>query len=295
MLPVLRGLTSFYQVHGPLSLAHRLGERVLQIARVVGEPLLLAQAERRHGWCRMCEGDLAEARVLLEAALARQTAVSDADANQELAFDDVTTLGTLAWLDWLTDGPGASLTRARQTAARAETSTRPLSAAYAFGFAAIAHQLSGDSDGAQHMAERCGAIAGARGFVYWIIMADALRGWSEAVRDHVPSGALRLRQALAEYHRTQSEILRPYLLGLLAEAEHATGSDAAAHEALDRAEAVAIAIGARLFLPTLLMLRGRLLSGTAAIRALSAARKEALTQGATALAVAATAELARKR
>jgi hypothetical protein len=222
-------------------------------------------------------------------------AVNDADADQELAFDDATTLGTLAWLDWLTDGAGASLTRAGQAAARAEHSTRPLSAAYAFGFAAIAHQLSGDADGAQRLADRCAAIAETRGFVYWTMMADALRGWSEAVRDHAPSGALRLRRAVAEYHRTQSEILRPYLLGLLAEAEHATRADAAAHEALNRAEEVAIAIGARLFLPTLLMLRGRLLTGAAAVRALSTARKEALAQGARALAAAATAELARIR
>jgi class 3 adenylate cyclase len=295
MLPALRGLTSFYQVRGPLSLAHQLSERVLQIARVIGEPLLLAQSERRHGWCRMCEGDLAAARLLLEGSLARQMAVNDADADQELAFDDAPTLGLLAWLDWLTDGPAASLTRAAEAAARAERSTRPLSATYAFGIAAIAHQLSGDVDGAQRPNDRCAAIAEARGFVYWTMMAEALRGWSEAVRDHAPSGALRLSRAVAEYHRTQSEILRPYLLGLLAEAEHATGAGAAAHEALDRAEEVAIAIGARLFLPTLLMLRGRLLTGAAAVGALSAARDEALAQGARALAAAATAELARIR
>jgi len=295
MLPVLRGLTSFYQVRGPLSLARQLSERVLQIARVVREPLLLAQAERRHGWCRMCEGDLAAARVLLEASLARQTAVRDADTDQELAFDDATTLGTLAWLDWLTDGPGASLTRAGQAAARAESSTRPLSAAYAFGFAAIAHQLAGNPDGAQRLAERCGAIAATRGFVYWTAMAEALCGWSEAVRDHAPAGVLRLRRALSEYHRMKSEILRPYLLGLLAEAEHATGSDAAAREALDLAEGATTAIGARLFLPGLLMLRGRILTGAAAVRALLAARDEALAQGATALAAAATAELTRQR
>ena len=43
------------------------------------------------------------------------------------------------------------------------------------------------------------------------------------------------------------------------------------------------------------MLRGRLLTGAAAIRALSATREEALAQGAGALAAAATAELARKQ
>jgi len=294
-LPVLRGLTSFYQVRGPLWMAHQLSERVLQIARLVGEPLVLAQAERRHGWCRMCEGDLAQARRLLEAALARQAAVSDEDAAKELIFDDATTHGTLAWLDWLTEGTPAALARAEQAEARAASSPRPLSAAYAFGFAAIARQLAGDVDGAERLAARCGAIAAARGFIYWTAMAEALRGWSEALRDHSLVGLNRLRGAVADYHRTQSELLRPYLLGLLAEAEHVAGSGVDGFQALDLAEELATAIGARLHLPILSMLRGRLMTGAHALRAFSAARDEAVSQGATALAAAADAELARRQ
>ena len=295
VLPVLRGLTSFYQVRGPLWMAHQLSERVLQIARAVGEPLLLAQAERRHGWCRMCEGSLAEARVLLEAALARQAAVSDADSARELIFDDATTLGTLAWLDWLTEGATAALGRAAQAETRAASSPRPLSAAYTFGFAAIVYQFAGDLDGAHRLATRCRAIAVDRGFVYWIAMAEALRGWSEALRSRTVEGVRLLREAVADYHRTESEILRPYLLGLLGEAEHVTGSTRAGLEALDQAQELAAATGARLHLPFLLMLRGRLLNADAAIQALSAARDEAVSQGATAVAAVAEAELARRR
>jgi hypothetical protein len=295
VLPVLRGLTSFYQVRGPLWMAHQLSERVLQIARVVGEPLLLAQAERRHGWCRMCEGSLAEARVLLEAALARQAAVGDADAAHELTFDDATTLGTLAWLDWLTDGTAMALARVAQAEVRAASSPRPLSAAYTFGFAAIVRQLAGDADGAHRLAARCRAIAVQRGFVYWIAMAEAMQGWSEAVRNRTAVGLRLLRDAVSNYERTQSEILRPYLLGLLADAEHVSGSRRAGLAALDEAQTLATTIGARLHLPFLLMLRGRMLGGSEASDALAAARDEAISQGAVALAAVAEAELARRR
>jgi class 3 adenylate cyclase len=295
MLPVLRGLTSFYQVRGPLWLAHQLSERVLQIAKIVGEPLLLAQAERRHGWCRMCEGNLVVARQLLEDALARQMAVGDSVADRNFIFDDVTTLGTLAWLDWLTDGRDAALNRSAQTAVRAENCTRPLSAAYAFGFAAIAHQLAGDAEGVERLAARCGAIAAEHGLVYWTATAEALRGWSQAFGHHASDGVFRLRRAVADYHRTQSEILRPYLLGLQAEAEFLAGSGAAAREALDLAEEVTTTLDARLHLPTLLLLRGRLSEGAESMRALAAARDEARRQGAAALAIVAEAELARFR
>ncbi|MGH7153927.1 MAG: AAA family ATPase, partial [Acetobacteraceae bacterium] len=152
VLPALRGLASFYQVRGPLLRAQQLSERVLQIARRINEPLLLAQSERRHGWCRLCQGEIAEAKALLDSALARELA--SAQSEGALAYDDVATLGILSWVDWLTLGPEAALARAATTAARAELSPRPLSVAYAFGFVAFAHQLAGDAAGARRFAER---------------------------------------------------------------------------------------------------------------------------------------------
>jgi hypothetical protein len=84
-----------------------------------------------------------------------------------------------------------------------------------------------------------------------------------------------------------------YLLGLLSEAEYATGSEAAALAALDEGESVATAIGAHMHRPGLLLSRGRQLRGNQARTAFRAAREEALRQGATALAITATEELTR--
>jgi hypothetical protein len=289
LLPVLRGLTSYYQVRGPLWLAQQLGDRVLQTAKVVGEPLLLAQAQRRHGWCRFCQGKLSEARLLLEAALTSQVSIEMAQG--DLAYDEATTLATLAWLDWLTLGDAAALSRAAQAAGRAEVSPRPLSAAYTFGFVAIVHQLCSDWEGAERFAVRCKSIASERHIIYFMAVADALIGWCQALRDRSAVGLERLRNAVMQYGDLQSEILLPYLLGLLAEAEHAIGSDTAALAALDRADAVVAAIGAYVYKPGLLLARSRIQDRDTALRVLPLALEAATEQGATALASKISTEL----
>jgi hypothetical protein len=100
-----------------------------------------------------------------------------------------------------------------------------------------------------------------------------------------------VRKAVANYTDTQSEILRPYLLGLLAEAEFLTGSPESALDALNLAETVTRGLGARLHLPILLVQRGRIATGGEVARSLKRAHEEATKQGATAVAAIAAAEL----
>ena len=274
MLPALRGLTSFYQVRGPMARAHELSARVLQIARLVDDPALVRQAARRHGWCLLCQGRIAEARVQLLSAI-----VHDGARTRVEDDDNALTLGHLAWVDWLTEGAAAALERARRAAALIGDDSRPLSAAYALGFVAVVHQLAGDRAGTAHFAQRCRAIAEPRGMAYWIAMANALAGWSEATGGS-GDGLARLRNAIGDYSRTQGLVLKPYLLGLLAEAEQAAGTAEAAARALDEAAAVVDRIGADLFRPVLLRLQARNLAGPERQEVLRAAQQIAEAQGA---------------
>ncbi|MDB5921374.1 MAG: hypothetical protein JWN13_310, partial [Betaproteobacteria bacterium] len=65
----LTGLTSFYQVRGPLITARRISERLLELAQQRDDNIWLAQAHRRLGWCLFCQGDLKPGREHLERAL----------------------------------------------------------------------------------------------------------------------------------------------------------------------------------------------------------------------------------
>lgn len=275
-LPALRGLASFYQVRGPMARAHELGRRVLHIAKARGDALLICQAKRRHAWCMLCQGNVTDAGQLLDAALARYANLDEETRDKNR--DDALTLSTLAWVRWLTDGREAALTMARMAADRVPQLSQPLTVAYALGFVAIAHQLAGDAAGVADFANRCGEIAQARGIVYWVAMARALAGWSGSINQD-PAGLQRLREALEDYRRTEGKVLRPYLLGLLAEAETASGDTGAAIAALDEADEVARDIGAGLFQAPLLRLRAGLVTGTERRRLLLAAQEVATAQG----------------
>lgn len=287
LLPPLRGLTSFYQVRGPMARAHDLSLQVLRIARLVGDPALICQAEQRHGWCLMCQGRLAEAAAMMEAALARHLAMPEA---QRLSvYEDASILIHLAWLDWMIHGRDA-MTRRIGLAVGRLAGAPPLRAAYVLGFAAVAHQLDGDPEATAEYAARSGAIAREHGIVYWIAMADALAGWAAAAQGS-HDGLLLLRGAVAAYDRTQGRVLLPYLLALLTRAELAVGSQTEATGALDRADSVVAAIGTGLYRAPLLRLRARLTAGSGRDALLRDARRVAEEQGAWAFGALVEAEL----
>ncbi|MEJ0019187.1 MAG: AAA family ATPase [Acetobacteraceae bacterium] len=287
LLPVLRGLTAFYQVRGPLHRALELGARMLHLARQEGDELLLAEAERRQGWCQLCRGQLVPARALLDGALARVGGAEPALVAAAPVDTSVMALANLSLLAWFVEGDDAARRRACLTVDHATVSSRPIGTAYGLGIAAIVHQLAGDAGDAHRLALRAGDIASARGIVYWSALAQVLLGWAETMSGKTESGLNRLRAGIAGYRRTQGEILRPYALILLAEALEGSGRQDEALVALDEAEQVSETIEARMYIPLLGWVRGRLLARIGDPRAaaiLAASRIAAEGQGAGALA-----------
>jgi hypothetical protein len=235
----------------------------------------------------MCQGRLAEAAAMMEAALARHLAMPEA---QRLSvYEDASILIHLAWLDWMIHGRDA-MTRRIALAVGRLAGAPPLRAAYVLGFAAVAHQLDGDPDATAEYAARSGAIAREHGIVYWIAMADALAGWAAAAQGS-HDGLMLLREAVAAYDRTQGRVLLPYLLALLTRAELAVGSQTEAMAALDRADSVVAAIGTGLYRAPLLRLRARLTAGSGRDALLRDARRVAEEQGAWAFGALVEAEL----
>jgi len=186
--------------------------------------------------------------------------------------------------------------RASVAVERAEVSYKPIGTAYGFGFAALVHQLAGDTSDAHRLALRAAETASARGIVYWSALAQVLLGWAETMSGKTDGGLVRLRAGIAGYQRTQGEILRPYTLILLAEALEASGRLSEALAALREAEQVTESIEARMYVPLLGWIRGQFLirAGDADAGALlEASRLEALHQGASALAQRITSTVAR--
>ena len=287
LAPALRGLTAYYQIRGPLSRAHELGRRMVQVARLTGDQLQLADAERRWGWCRFCQGVLDDARLLTESAMRRLEEVT-AQAGGLPLVDDTAVRGpiVLALVAWFVDGEAEALKIASGIAERARAYPQPMTTVYGLAFASFLYQLCGKADIVNQLATEAGDIARSRSNAYWTALSDVARGWSETMAAADPEGGLeRIRRGVRGYELTQSTILYPYALMLLSEAEEKTGGARAALDALQRGLDCSNAIGADIYLALLAPIRGRLLwdlDREAAEAALADGRAAAIKQGATA-------------
>jgi tetratricopeptide (TPR) repeat protein len=262
-LPALRGLASFYQVRGPLSRAEVICNRLVAAVEGAEDPCLLVDAWRRRGWNRGCMGRLAAA----EEDLARALSAFD----QSRLMEHITTAGhdpyvlslaNLCWLAPAEHGLAIATDRARTTAEAAQNSPHPVSACYGMVFAALILQKASQLDEALHLANRALAIAHEKGFAYWVAMGQVAVGYDQVVRSANPSaGREAIQSGLASYRETQGELLRPFILSLLAEAEAVRGDADAAQAALREAVEVVTALEAHGFLPELLLRQARLLTG----------------------------------
>lgn len=288
MQPALRGLTAFYQIRGPLHRAHELGRRAVQVARVGKDPLVLADAERRWGWCRFCQGELDEARLLVESAVSRVERVA---AAQDAPLVDDTVVrgpGILALIAWLVDGRAAALELVADAASKAEQFPRPVGKCYSLGFASFVYQLCGEVQEAHRLASMSGEVASKHGNTYWLSLSDVVCGWADVMTTpQAPeAGMALLRRGIAQYEATESNLLFPYALLLLAQGEHGGGQPEAALATLDKARGVAEEIGAQFYLPILGAERGQILlrqDRRLALETLGEARGWAIQQGALAL------------
>ena len=258
--PALRGIIAYYQIRGPLHRAHELGKRAVQIARITGDPLQLAEAERRWGWCRFCQGELAHARELVESAM-WQVERGKVDSPDDPVVDDTVVRGpiVLALIAWFVDGDAEASRITDEIAAQAKAFPQPMTAVYGLGFASFLKQLCGQPAAAQQLAALAGEIARSRSNSYWIALTDIVRGWGEVVSGaNAQAGLELIYLGLRDYKRTQSTILLPYALLLLAEAKERMGDLHAALNALHQGLGCAEAIGADVYRPLLEAAQGRL-------------------------------------
>jgi class 3 adenylate cyclase/tetratricopeptide (TPR) repeat protein len=289
-LPALRGLASFYQVRGPLSRAEVICNRLVTVAERTGEVCMLVDAWRRRGWNRGCMGLLTDAETDLTAALS----TFDPRRQEEhiaIAGHDprVLALANLCWLAPYRHGISVAIQRAEAAAQAAQASPHPVSACYGLVFASLILQQAGHLDEALRLATRALTIAKEKGFVYWVAMGNVAVGYDQVMRRaDLTTGLETIRNGLAIYRETQGELLRPFIISLLADGELALGRTDAAQSAIAEATEVAEALGAAVFLPDLLLRRARSSADAAERRMfLEKALKTARAQGADAVADAA--------
>ena len=119
---------------------------------------------------------------------------------------------------WLLGYPDQALESIREALTLAQELTHPFSLALALVHAALVHQFRREVQAVKERAEELIALSSEQGFPHWLAYGTILRGWTLTAQGEGTEGIARMRQGLVARRATRSELHRPRLLSMLAEA-----------------------------------------------------------------------------
>ena len=254
LFPSMRGLQRISVVRTDFSSAFRLARKCLAIARNAGEKKMLLEARFALGDAHFWRGELGAARKNLEQGLRlRAAAASDSSAFQH-EDPGVATHSHLAIIAAFQGRDTAMREHVAEGQRIARRLGAPLTIAFALSGAAIVHQILGDASAVLANGEALLTFAAGVPFL------QCFRGYGKAVAKGDVAGVDEVREGLHAWRATGAQLYVPYLLGLLAEAQAATGDRENARATVRDALAFARRTGERLWEAALLRLEGELLA-----------------------------------
>jgi predicted ATPase len=258
---VLFGLFAYYLVRADHQKAQALGEHLLRVAEGAQDEALLVQAHNALGLTFFFQGHFAAAREHLERCLA----LYDPQRHSNLAFSyagqdpGVTGCVFSAWTAQVSGYSDQALKRTHEALSSAQKLSHPYSLTYARGIAAAIHQLRKEAESTQERAEASLGIATEHGFPFWSAFQTILLGWVLVNRGKADEGIAQMSGGMEAYWATGAELLRPYFLGLLADAFSEKGSVERALALVDEALQIVDKTGERFYEAELHRQKGALL------------------------------------
>jgi predicted ATPase len=259
----LFGLFVFYLVRGSLDRAQDLGDQMLGLATRYQSVPLRIEGLLMHGMTMSWRGQHGPARAQLEDGIATyDPALHDGLAVPYLFDPRVGCQRYLAILLWLTGFPDD----AKRTSEAGITYARALGHQYtlvsALWFDTQRRHFTGDAGAVLEQATTTLALAREYAMTFWEALAMASHGWAlSAMADprdvDAQSSALKeIEDGIEQHAAVGSRLVRPYSLGLLAEACLRAGRLERAHSALDDAFATIADTEERYWEPELHRVRG---------------------------------------
>ena len=223
---VLFGLFAFYVVRADHEKALTLAKQLLSLAESAQDQALLLLAHNVLGQSLFFQGDFAAGSEHLERCLA----LYDLQQHRSLAFSyagqdpGMTSAIFSAWASQTAGYPDQALKRSSDALSLAQQLSHPFSLAYAQGIAAAVHQFRKEEELTKDFADASLGVATEHGFPFWSAFQTILLGWVLVKRGKVDEGLAQISRGMDAYWATGAELLRPYLIGLLAEALVERGS-----------------------------------------------------------------------
>ena len=269
---VLWGLWTFHTLSAELGTAREIGEECLRLAEPLPYPGLAMRGHLMMGVTFLHLGEFAPAMQHFEKGLL----LYDPERHHDDSFrytqnPGVATRCFAAWALWFLGQPDQALHRIHEALTLAHKLSEPHGLAHALLFAAILHQLRREERLAQEHAEAVLAVSSEHRLVMYKAQSTITLGWALIEQGRPEEAIEQIRQGLAAYQATGTQLLRPQFFALLAEALDKADQPEEGLRVLEEALVVAHRNGDASYLAEIYRIKGELLLMQAASRGLSRA------------------------
>jgi predicted ATPase len=235
----LRGLGHVYHVRADLRRAANLVDETTALAKRIGDPAFLAEADHFAGAVSFHFGKFQSARELLQKS-------AQAGEYRGRYYSEVYGINMsvfcrayMSHCEWHLGYPIRSLDIAEEGLALARDISHPFSIALALNYLAMLHQFRRDPEPALKAATEAGNICGEYRFDYYGAWSSLVRAWAIPEFGQLDEGLAAFNAALEDFRRTDAGLRLPYHLALLAGLHRKAGNAVTGLELIDEAVAIA--------------------------------------------------------
>src|SRR5215469_12333557 len=252
------GILTVRLVRGQHDVARKIGESLVEEARILESPIFEVNAHSALGIALHWLGEFASARQHFEPGWLRP----EGSERYLTVVDTDARINSGLYLShdlWLLGYPDQALAAAEKALREAHAVTRDSTLAAALTFNARLHAFRGELSAVAELAESLAQFCAQRELPFWAIQAVICRGWLLSVEGAHSEAILRLHEAVESWRALGSAIAIPFFLGRSAEAYLRAGQPEKGIEQVNEGIDCANRNNERHFEAELMRLKGELL------------------------------------
>jgi class 3 adenylate cyclase/predicted ATPase len=216
--PVLWGLYAAHVGKVDLPTAETLAQEMMELAESSGESVFLMHAHHGLGAVRLYQGNLREAQRHFEQGFALYDGTQHVNEKRIYGQDPgISCLNLLATVLWMRGECYRAIQMSQQALTMAEAIAHPFTLALTLVYKANLHQYREEPQETLTLAERVAEISEQMGFVFWLPVANFLKGWSIFKLGDQSAGLGQIQAGLTGYLNMGSKLNQPDLLAQVAQ------------------------------------------------------------------------------
>jgi class 3 adenylate cyclase/predicted ATPase len=227
LFTAIRGLGYVYHVRANLREATRLVDEVVDLARRIGDPAMLADAYHSAGALTFHLGTFQAAHDWYQQSIEAGDYRGRFHSEVHGIYMGVFCRAYLSHCEWHLGYPDRALQTAEEGLALAREVAHPFSIALALDYLAMLHQFRREPEAALRIAEEARSLCLEHRFDYYGAWSALVRAWALAELGSLEGGVAAYDAALHEFRETGAELRMPHYLCLLAAIQRKAGRRAA--------------------------------------------------------------------